>query len=185
MRAAGGFRAMAGQFVTEVNDSNFEQDVLRSEQPVLVDFWASVVWTVPGACAGGGRGRNPLSGQAEGHEDGCRQEQCDAFPLWHSWDTSAAVVQGWQSSRSDRGLRAEGYDREIHHEGLVGNGNSGDCNRLSFTSEMFWDTRRAVSGWRVFLRLTYGEGRRIQTCSSGPFCGAPWWPCSFWPTASL
>jgi thioredoxin 1 len=31
---------MASQVVNEVNDATFEQDVLKSAQPVLVDFWA-------------------------------------------------------------------------------------------------------------------------------------------------
>jgi len=31
---------MANQAVLEVTDGNFEQEVLKSEQPVLVDFWA-------------------------------------------------------------------------------------------------------------------------------------------------
>jgi len=36
---------MAGNGILEVNDSNFEQEVLKSPQPVMIDFWAT--WCAP------------------------------------------------------------------------------------------------------------------------------------------
>ena len=36
---------MASEHVKELTDQNFEQEVLKSTQPVLVDFWAD--WCMP------------------------------------------------------------------------------------------------------------------------------------------
>ena len=36
---------MASNAIMEVNDSNFDQDVLKSDKPVLIEFWAA--WCGP------------------------------------------------------------------------------------------------------------------------------------------
>jgi len=35
---------MAGNGIVEVTDANFDSDVLKSDKPVLIDFWAGMVW---------------------------------------------------------------------------------------------------------------------------------------------
>ena len=42
---------MASANVKEFNTQNWEQEVVNSTEPVLVDFWAAVVWTLSGTGA--------------------------------------------------------------------------------------------------------------------------------------
>src|ERR1035437_8708967 len=53
---------MAGEFLTAVTDASFEQEVLQSDQPVLVDFWAAGC----GPC----RALAPVVDEVESHYNG-------------------------------------------------------------------------------------------------------------------
>ena len=53
---------MASDGILEVTDGNFDQVVLKSDQPVILDFWAAWVWPLQGSGANRGRSSSSLPG---------------------------------------------------------------------------------------------------------------------------
>ena len=57
---------MAGNGIVEVTDANFDQDVLKSETPVLVDVWA-----MPCHRSHCGRARHRIRRKGKNRQNGC------------------------------------------------------------------------------------------------------------------
>ena len=98
---------MAGNGILEVTDSNFDQDVLKSETLVLVDFWAT--WCGP--C----RAIAPIVEElAKDYQGRVKVGKMDvdhnsATPMRYGVRgiPDPAGVQGWAGKGTDRGLCSE------------------------------------------------------------------------------
>jgi thiol-disulfide isomerase/thioredoxin len=83
--------------IKHISDASFEQDVLKSDKPVLVDFWAE--WCGPCKMIA------PILEEIAKEYDGKLQiakmdvdaEPGSAGKIWHPWYSHTDPVQKWRS----------------------------------------------------------------------------------------
>ncbi len=101
---------MASDGILEVTDANFDQEVLKSEQPVLIDFWAA--WCGP--CKALAPVVDEIAklyhGKVKFAEDGRGPQYSDTAALRSAWHPDIAGIQGRPSAGTDCRLRSQGND---------------------------------------------------------------------------
>ncbi len=98
-----------------VTDADFEQMVIDSDLPVLVDFWANLVRSVQADCADPDQTGRRVRRKDSDREGGCRSESWPVAGVRHSEHSDLDVRQEQEDRRADGG-RAPRSDPARHDQ---------------------------------------------------------------------
>ena len=84
---------MASEKIQTLTDTNFDETVIESTGPVLVDFWAEWCAPVPSLGPDGGRTRNGARRSGHGRQTERRREPCHGRTLQRPRDPDVAHLQ--------------------------------------------------------------------------------------------